>query len=342
VGVVIDLVNTGTTRPLLGRSSDGAALLVRYARERRRTDRDALVERYRPLALSLARRYATIGDRDDLEQVAMIGLIHAIERFDPSRGLAFSSFATPTILGDLKRHFRDLGWMVRVPRDLQELAVRVDRVTEELTGTLGRLPTTAEIADYCATTIERVLEARSTVTAHRAISLDSPTNDDDDSPRTISVAQEDVGFDRAERAVDMERLLASLTERERTILRLRFEEDLPQRVIGERLGISQMHVSRLIRAAIAHLQQQGSPGDRRGIERGTTGEARHGIETDARSFKRPGRPRRADSLADLEMSVPDPHAQRPAPFARAPGASRSPNRSVDAAGDQSEDRGAVA
>jgi RNA polymerase sigma-B factor len=213
------------------------------------------VERYRPLALSLARRYASGAERDDLEQVAMIGLINSIERFDPARGLAFSSFATPTILGELRRYFRDLGWMVRVPRDLQELSVRVDRVAEDLTGELGRLPTPAELAAHCGTTTERVLEARATATAHRAISLDAPSNDDDEDPRSIPVAHEDLGFDRAEQAADLDRLLAPLSERERLILRLRFEADLPQRVIGERLGLSQMHVSRLIRTAIARLQQ---------------------------------------------------------------------------------------
>jgi RNA polymerase sigma-B factor len=232
-----------------------AARFARYRREGRRADRDALVERHRPLALSLVRRYATPDNRDDLEQVAMIGLINAIERFDPSRGLAFSSFATPTILGELKRYFRDLGWTVRVPRDLQELSVRVDRVADELTSGLGRVPTTAEIARHCATTSERVLEARATATAHRAISLDAPNDEDDGQPRAASIAQPEPGYDQAETAVDVERLLALLSERERTILRLRFEEDLSQREIGERLGISQMHVSRLIRTAITHLQQ---------------------------------------------------------------------------------------
>jgi RNA polymerase sigma-B factor len=257
--VVADSIQAFTTQPGSYRARDAAGLLVRYRRERRSSDRDALVERYRPLALSLTRRYATAGDRDDLEQVAMIGLINAIERFDPSRGLAFSSFATPTILGELRRHFRDLGWMVRVPRDLQELAIRVDRVADELTGDLGRVPTPAEIAVHCGTTLERVLEARATATAHRAISLDAPTDADEEQPRSASVAQEEPGFDRAEQAADLQRLLASLTERERTILRMRFEEDLSQRVIGERLGISQMHVSRLIRTSIARLQQGQQP-----------------------------------------------------------------------------------
>jgi RNA polymerase sigma-B factor len=236
-----------------------ATQFARYHRDRRRADRDALVERHRPLALSLVRRYTTTDNREDLEQVAMIGLINAIERFDPTRGLAFSSFATPTILGELKRHFRDLGWSVRVPRDLQELAVRVDHVANELTGDLGRVPTTDEIARHCGTTVERVLEARATATAHRAVSLDAPNTDDDGEPRSASIAHNERGYDEAETAADLERLLASLSERERTILQLRFVEDLPQREIGERLGISQMHVSRLIRTAITQLQQSTMP-----------------------------------------------------------------------------------
>jgi RNA polymerase sigma-B factor len=232
-----------------------AAQFARYRRDRQRADRDALVERHRPLALSLARRYITPNNRDDLEQVAMIGLINAIERFDPSRGLAFSSFATPTILGELKRHFRDLGWTVRVPRDLQDLAVRVDHVADELTSDLGRVPTTGEIARHCGTTTERVLEARATATAHRAVSLDAPNREDDEQPRSVSIAQVEPGYDQAETSADLARLLASLSERKRAILRLRFEEDLPQREIAESLGISQMHVSRLIRAAITQLQE---------------------------------------------------------------------------------------
>jgi RNA polymerase sigma-B factor len=252
-----------TSRPRTSESPKAAdytaALLARYHRERRGADRDALVARHRPLALSLVRRYAKLEDRDDLEQVAMIALIKAIDRFDPSRGLAFSSFATPTILGELKRYFRDLGWTVRVPRDLQELAIRVDHVAGELTSDLGRVPTVNEIARHCGTSTERVLEARAIATAHRPISIDAPSNDDDEQPRSASVATEEAGYAQAETAADLERLLASLSERERTILRLRFEEDLPQREIGERLGISQMHVSRLIRTTITQLQQSTMP-----------------------------------------------------------------------------------
>jgi RNA polymerase sigma-B factor len=152
--------------------------------------------------------------------------------------------------------------MVRVPRDLQELSVRIASVVDELTADLGRVPTAAEIADHCGTTIERVLEARAMGTAHRALSLDAPADDDEESP-SVSVAVEDPGFAHAERSADLDRLLASLTERERLILRLRFQDDLPQHEIGARLGISQMHVSRLIRTAIARLQQHESASEQR-------------------------------------------------------------------------------
>jgi RNA polymerase sigma-B factor len=214
------------------------------------------VQRFLPLARHLASRYCVGTERDDLEQVAAIGLIKAIDRFDPSRGIAFSSFAVPTILGELKRHFRDLGWSVRVPRALQELATRVTHAVQELTGELGRTPTPLEIAGYCGVSPEQVLEARATATAHRAISLDQPAREDDDEPGRQPIGQEDSGYADVEQAADLERLLSRLSEREQIVLRLRFQEDLVQREIAERIGISQMHVSRLITHAINTLQQQ--------------------------------------------------------------------------------------
>jgi RNA polymerase sigma-B factor len=238
------------------RWQDPSWLLERYHRERDRRDRDELVLRFLPLARHLARRYAAGAECDDLDQVASIGLIKALDRFDPTRGIAFSSFAVPTILGELKRYFRDLGWSVRVPRELQELAARVERAAEQLNGELGRTPTSQEIADRCGVTAELVVEARATATAHRAISLDHPTTREHDEPaRVISVGEEDPGYARADRAVDLDRMLARLSEREQMVLYLRFEEDLVQREIGERMGISQMHVSRLITQAITALQR---------------------------------------------------------------------------------------
>ena len=220
--------------------------------------REELVQRFLPLARQLARRYQRGGEPlDDLVQVASLGLLKAIDRFDPSREVAFSSFAVPTILGELKRHFRDKGWSVRVPRDLQEMAVRVERVSEDLSRQGGRAPTLAEIAEEIGITTEQVLEAREAAGAYRAISLDRPREDDEEGEGGLgdAMGEEDPGFRLAEDAATVERLMAVLSDREREVLRLRFEEDLTQSQIGERVGVSQMHVSRLIRQSIAHLRE---------------------------------------------------------------------------------------
>lgn len=244
-----------TPRPARVARYQDAELLERYFISRDPRDREALVQRFLPLARHLSRRFSTAEDRDDLEQVASLGLLKAIDRFDPSRGIAFSSFAVPTILGELKRYFRDLGWSVRVPRSLKELAPRVKAATDDLEREQRRSPTVAEIAHRCQITSETVLEARALTTAHRAASLDVPLDEDSPPPRLGSVAVEDEGFGRAERIADLDRLLAHLAPRERTILRLRFHEDLTQREIAQELGLSQMHVSRLIRTAIAELRE---------------------------------------------------------------------------------------
>jgi RNA polymerase sigma-B factor len=219
--------------------------------------RAALVERFLPLARQLARRYQRGGELlDDLNQVASLGLLKAIDRFDPNRTTAFSSFAVPTILGELKRHFRDKGWSVRVPRDLQELAVKLEPTTELLLRELGRAPTLAELAERLDTSVELVLEAREAAAAYRAVSLDRPRDDEDDGadPLGQSVGVDDPGFGVAEDAATVEQLMRVLSDREREVLRLRFAEDLTQSEIGARVGVSQMHVSRLIRQAIARLR----------------------------------------------------------------------------------------
>ena len=244
-----------TPRPARPARYEDAEPLERYFLSRDPRDREALVQRFLPLARHLSRKFSTPEERDDLEQVASLGLLKAIDRFDPSRGIAFSSFAVPTILGELKRYFRDLGWSVRVPRSLKELAPRVNAATDELERELRRSPTVAEIAHRCQITSETVLEARALTTAHRAASLDVPLDEDSPPPRLGSVAVEDEGFGRAERIADLDRLLAHLPPRERTILHLRFHEDLTQREIAKQLGLSQMHVSRLIRVAIAELRE---------------------------------------------------------------------------------------
>jgi RNA polymerase sigma-B factor len=240
----------------VARAREDRRLLELYHRHGDRAARDALVERFLPLARQLARRYQRGSEPlDDLIQVASLGLLKAINRFEPSRDTAFSSFAVPTILGELKRHFRDRGWSVRVPRDLQEMAVRVDRVAEDLSRDLGRAPTPAEIAESIGASTEQVLEAREAAGAYRAISLDRPREDDEEGDGMAeTMGAEDPGFRLAEDAATVERLMGVLNEREREVLRLRFAEDLTQSEIGARVGVSQMHVSRLIRQAVARLR----------------------------------------------------------------------------------------
>jgi RNA polymerase sigma-B factor len=213
-----------------------------------------LFERYLPLARKLAGRYRNVEDIDELEQVAAIGLMKAVDRFDPERGIAFSSFAFPTILGELKRHLRDRTWSVRVPRALQELAVRVERISTELASELGRAPTVAEIAERTGSTVESVLEALQTATARRAVSLDQSRDAEDPDACGLDVAVEETGFAAVEDAVVLDELMAVLSDRERAILRLRFIEDLTQVEIAERVGLSQMHISRMIRSAVVRLQ----------------------------------------------------------------------------------------
>jgi RNA polymerase sigma-B factor len=244
------------------RTREDRRLLARYHHGGDPAAREALVERFLPLARQLARRYQRGGEPlDDLVQVASLGLLKAIDRFDPERETAFSSFAVPTILGELKRHFRDKGWSVRVPRDLQELAVKVDRVGEQMSRELGRAPTPAEIAESVGASTEQVLEAREASAAYRAVSLDRPRDDDDEEAGGIadSVGIEDPGFSLAEDAATVERLMRVLSEREREVLRLRFAEDLTQSEIGARVGVSQMHVSRLIRQSVARLREAATP-----------------------------------------------------------------------------------
>jgi len=219
--------------------------------------RAALVDRFLPLARQLARRYQRGGELlDDLNQVASLGLLKAIDRFDPERATAFSSFAVPTILGELKRHFRDKGWSVRVPRDLQELAVKLEPTSETLLRELGRVPTLLELAERLDTSVELVLEAREAAAAYRAVSLDRPRDDDDEGADALghSVGIDDPGFSVAEDAATVEQLMRVLNDREREVLRLRFAEDLTQAEIGLRVGVSQMHVSRILRQAIARLR----------------------------------------------------------------------------------------
>ena len=236
------------------RREDEDALFARYRREGDSAAREQLLERYLPLAQHLARRYRGRAERDDLEQVASLGLLKALDRFDPDRGIAFSSFAVPTVLGELKRYFRDRGWAVRVPRELQELKLRLDGLTQELTGELGRSPTATELADRAGDSVEHVLEALAARTAHFPDSLHQPLTEDGGEAIEFLPDPAEPGYEHVENAAVVDGLLGTLPERERLILHLRFDHDLTQAEIGRRLGLSQMHVSRLLRRAIETLQ----------------------------------------------------------------------------------------
>jgi RNA polymerase sigma-B factor len=232
------------------------ALFQRFADRHDPVDRELLVERFLPLAKSLAARYQRHGEPfDDIYQVACLGLVKAIDRYDLSLGRAFSSFAVPTIAGEIKRYYRDRTWSVHVPRDLQELTLTVDRARGELEAALGRSPTVTELAERVHAEEEDVLEALQASHAYRAGSLDAPARDDDDASVGDLVANHEPGFVLAERRADLRALARVLQPRERVVLRLRFARDMTQQEIGEIVGVSQMQVSRILRAAITRLRE---------------------------------------------------------------------------------------
>jgi RNA polymerase sigma-B factor len=235
----------------------------RYRRDRDPALRDALVERYLPLARHLAHRYPSGNEREDVLQVASLALLKAVDRFDPDNGAAFTSFATPTILGEIKRYFRDHGWAVRVPRELQNLTLRIERVREELTGRLGRTPTPNELAAALDVSLERVLEALAADTAHRPIALDRPAREGEDLPPRATAAVEEAGFGAVEDAGEVASLLDRLDERSRIVVDLRFRGDLLQHEIAALLGISQMQVSRILSRSLATMREHAETGERR-------------------------------------------------------------------------------
>ena len=248
-----------TTAPTVdpARASEEAELFAALQRGEPNA-RERLVERFLPLARKLARRYHR-GDEplDDLVQVASLGLLKAIDRFEPGRGLAFSSFAVPTITGEVRRHFRDQTWSVRVPRGLQELTLDVDKAVTRLTTDSGRAPTVAELAETLGRTDEEILEALQARGAYRTTSLETPYGDDEDGATLgESMGEVDGGYDRAEERATLGRLLGRLSDRDREIIRMRFEEDMTQAQIAEVVGVSQMQVSRLIRQAIERMRAE--------------------------------------------------------------------------------------
>jgi RNA polymerase sigma-B factor len=218
--------------------------------------RDELVAAHLGLAEYLARRFANRGEPlDDLVQVASLGLLKAVDRFDPDRGVEFSTYATHTIVGELKRHFRDRGWAIRAPRRMQELYLRLGKVVATLGQELGRSPTIAELAQEVQVSEEEVLEALEAGQAYRFASLDAPAGGDSEGETLVSkLGSDDPGLADAEHRATLSPLLATLPPREQTILQLRFFDGLTQSEIATRLGISQMHVSRLLGRSVAQLR----------------------------------------------------------------------------------------
>jgi RNA polymerase sigma-B factor len=247
---------TPGTEPVAG-PMDSAQLFNLWQRSRDRRARDALIERFLPLARKLARRYASSKEPyDDLVQVASLGLVKAVERFDPERGFAFTSFAVPTIVGELKRHFRDTGWALHVDRSAQERARRIADGRREIATRLGRAPTVVELAQYLECSSEEVLDGLQVSEAYDTLSLDAPqaSADGGEVSRLEAIGGEDARLERIDEQATVFAAAQRLPERERQILFLRFNEDLTQTEIAERVGVSQMQVSRLLRRSVQRLR----------------------------------------------------------------------------------------
>jgi RNA polymerase sigma-B factor len=230
-------------------------LLERYQRDGDHEARQELIRRFVPLAKGLAARYASAGNLEDLQQVACVGLIKALDRFDPERGSSFRAYAAPTILGELKRHFRDSSWSVRVPRGLQENALRVNAAMERLVAREGRSPTPKEVARECGLSVEQVLEAAEAERAHRTLALDAAPPEEGALAPIEKIGVREEGYRHAESALAMKPAVAELSEQDRRILALRLGPGLTQAQIGARLGVSQMHVSRRLRLSLEALSQ---------------------------------------------------------------------------------------
>jgi RNA polymerase sigma-B factor len=244
-----------------GSSVDDRLALERYAATRDPDTREWLVERFRGLALYHARRFTNKGiEREDLEQVAMVGLLNAIERFDPGRGFDLSTFASRTIEGEIKRHFRDRGWAVRVPRRVRDLSVGVRRTIGELENELARAPRPSEIAERLGVDVDDVIDALDARSACRTSALDIGSSPEDDRSHP-QLGQTDRGFEHSIDRIVLDELLESLPDREATIVRLRFYDQLTQSEIAARVGISQMHVSRLLTRILEFLRKGMDNGD---------------------------------------------------------------------------------
>ena len=238
--------------------ADEASLFRRWKLHADGAARERLIGEYTPLTRSLARRYGRTSEPfDDLFQVAQLGLLKAIDRYDPSRGFPFKAFAVPTILGEMRRYFRDSGWAVHVPRGAQERALQVREAQHRLSEDRGRAPTVAELAQYLELDAEQVLDGLRALAGYGTLSLDAPRRGEDEEGGTYaeSVGEEDERFEMIELCLSVGDELAQIAPRKREVLRLRFVEDLTQTQIAERIGVSQMQVSRLLRRSLQELRE---------------------------------------------------------------------------------------
>jgi RNA polymerase sigma-B factor len=238
-------------------------LALRWREHHDEAAREELLERFLPLARRLAGRYANPHEPlEDLVQVATVGLLGAIDRFDPQRGVRFPAFAVPTILGELKRYFRNTGWSVHVPRGVQEMALRVDRATRDITARTGRHPRVHELAEYMEVTPEDVLAGLDAGSAHYSVSLDAPVSSNDgEEPDALgdAMGSEDDSYGLVETTAALSAAVARLPHLERRALALRLDHDMKQTEIAQQLGCSQMQVSRLLRRAASRLHEMTDP-----------------------------------------------------------------------------------
>jgi RNA polymerase sigma-B factor len=257
-----DQIQPEDGRPAGDHHADGLAsereLWRQFSADHDPATREELVRRYLPFAKNLALRYRGASESfDDLLQVASLGLVNAIDRFDPERGTPFAAFASPTILGELKRHFRDRVWTVRVPRGLHDRMAEVDKAISALTVELQRSPSVGEIAARMEVDPTDVLEVLEANHNRRPLSLDRPVGgEDDESPASEWVGDEDAGFELIEDKLALEGVLPHLDARERLVLQLRFVDDLTQSQIAEQIGHSQMHVSRILRRTLERIREE--------------------------------------------------------------------------------------
>ena len=251
----------GKTLPLPPIDSE-RHLWWRVSRARDQRAREELVRRYIPLSERLASRYRAADEPfDDLLQVAKLGLLNAIDRFDPSREIPFPAFASPTILGEMRRHFRDRAWTIRVPRGLHDLSAEVEKATEALTREKQRPPSVREIASRLGVEIERVLEALESGERRRPLSLDHPLGGDEEAaPAAEQIGGLDGGFELTDDRLALREALAVLDDRDHLVLRLRFIEEMTQSQIAERLECSQMQVSRILRGVLERLRERAAGG----------------------------------------------------------------------------------